>query len=150
MSVNLDDLIRKNIDDGSEIEFSGPVDDAKIREAESALGVTFPPSYRDYLRRYGAMEVDGRSFGGLSAAAAVGSVGDVVAFTRHARADHGLPVRYVAIDFQDGDAFLCIDTGRQDADGESPLVLVEPVGLAQRGPDVAQGLVDYLTRYLTA
>jgi len=34
--------------------FSGPVPEAGIRAAEDKLGLLFPPSYRIFLRRYGA------------------------------------------------------------------------------------------------
>lgn len=148
-SIDLDELIQRSVADGSEIVCSGPVDDEKIRRAETMLGVIFPPSYKRYLLRYGAMEIDGRSFSGLTSRD-VGEGGDVVAFTRNAREEYGLPEQYIAIDFQDGDAFLCIDTGQKDASGESPLVLISPESGRQQGGVVANGLIDYLARYLSA
>lgn len=148
-SMALDELIQENINDGSEIICSGPVDEEKIRRAEALLGLTFPPSYKLYLSRYGAIEIDGRSFSGLTSRDA-GQDGDVVAFTRSAREQYSLPAQYIAIDFQDGDAFLCIDTSRKDSNGESPLVLISPENGSQQGGTVANGLIDYLERYLSA
>ena len=112
------------------------------------LGVEFPPSYTAFLTEYGAHEIDGRSFAGLTSSE-VGTAGDVVAFTKHARENYALPERYVAIDFQDGDAFLCIDTEQKSVDNESPVVLVSPVGGQQQGPVAADSLTDYLVRYLS-
>ncbi|CAG9214490.1 hypothetical protein BVI434_2950005 [Burkholderia vietnamiensis] len=61
-----------------------------------------------------------------------------------------MPARYVAIDFQDGDAFLCIDTEQKGVGNESPVVLVSPVGGKQQGPVAAESLTDYLVRYLSS
>jgi hypothetical protein len=144
----LDKLIQQNVDDGSEVVCSGPVDDGKIQRAEALLGLTFPPSYKEYLSHYGAIEIDGRSFGGLTSRDA-GESGDVVAFTRNAREQYSLPDQYIAIDFQDGDAFFCIDTNQKDSTGEAPVVLISPESGRQHGGIVAKSLIDYLERYLS-
>ncbi|NML35514.1 SMI1/KNR4 family protein [Paraburkholderia antibiotica] len=145
----LDQLIEQNVAEGADIVRGGPVTVDKIQRAEELLGVAFPPSYKDYLTQYGAIEIDGRSFAGLTANE-VGAIGDVVAFTKNAREQYGIPDRYIALDFQDGDVFLCIDTQSKDSAGESPLVLISPVNGKQQGAVVSQGLVDYLEKYLSA
>lgn len=117
-AIDLDELIQRNVVRGSEIVCSGPIDDEKIRRAEAMLGLFFPPSYKQYLSRYGAMEIDGRSFSGLTQ--------------------------------RDGDAFLCIDTSQKDTSNESPLVLISPDDGRQRGGVVANDLIDYLVRNLSA
>lgn len=149
MCLNLDDLISENKRSGSEVVISGSVSIEKIREAESLLGVEFSSSYKEYLSEYGAMEIDGRSFAGLTPNP-VGDTGDVVAFTRYARENYSLKNQYIALDFQDGDAFLCIDTSQKDADGESPMALVNPVDGRKMGSVSAKYWGDYLAKYLSS
>ena len=38
-------------------EISGPAPEAAISAAESALGCTFPPSYRTFLRTFGGIAI---------------------------------------------------------------------------------------------
>lgn len=149
MCLNLGDLIDANEEAGSEIVISGPTSAEKIREAELLLRVDFPTSYKKFLSEYGAMEIDGRSFAGLTSNP-VGEAGDVVTFTRYARAEYGLPNHYVALDFQDGDVFLCIDTSQKDADGESPMALVSAVDGRKMGAVAAKSWGDYLMKYLSS
>jgi len=148
MPLDVEKLIEQNIADGAEIEISGAVDAATIRAAETLLGVRFPRSYREYLAQYGALEIDGRTFAGLGTDAP--RSGDVVAFTRYARRDYTLADHYVALDFQDSDFWMCLDTSRRDANDESPVVLIHPVDGTQSGPDVAPSWADYLVEYLSA
>ncbi|MBN3768832.1 SMI1/KNR4 family protein [Burkholderia sp. Se-20378] len=149
MCLILGDLISENIRSGSEIVISGPVSIEENQEAELLLGVKFSSSYRGYLSEYGAMEIDGRSFAGLTSNP-VGDMGDVVAFTRYTRGNYGLPNQYVALDFQDGDAILCIDTSQKDADGESPMALISPVDGRKLGSVAAKNWGDYLVKYLSS
>ncbi|WP_174931332.1 SMI1/KNR4 family protein [Burkholderia lata] len=149
MRLNLDDLICAIKRSGSEVVISGPVSIEKIQEAESLLRVEFSSSYKEYLFEYGVVEIDGRSFAGLTPNS-VGDMGDVVAFTRYARENYSLPNQYVALDFQDGDAFLCIDTSQKDADGESPMALVSPVDGRKMGSVAAKNWGDYLVKYLSS
>src|ERR1700710_1948842 len=59
-----------------------------------------------YMAEYGALEIDGRAFAGLTSKE-IKFVGDIVQFTKHAREKYGLSEQYLALDFQDGNAFLC-------------------------------------------
>ncbi len=147
MPIDLDELIQRNIQSGAEIETVGPTPVDAIYRAQTMLGVSFPPSYTDFLARYGAIEVDGRSFAGLPSRE-VGADGDVVSFTRYAREKFHLPEQYVALNDQDGDAFLCIDTKNTGAAGESPIVLVSPIDGHQLGRPAADSFAEYLANYL--
>ncbi|CAM2183462.1 antitoxin YobK [Burkholderia cepacia] len=149
MHLNLGGLIYENERSESDIVISGSVSIEKVQEAESLLGVKFPSSYKEYLLGYGSMEIDGRSFAGLTPNP-VGGGGDVVAFTSYARGDYGLPNQYLALDFQDGDVFLCIDTSQKDGDGESPVVLTSPVDGRKIGAVAAKSWGDYLVKYLSS
>ncbi|WP_414444864.1 SMI1/KNR4 family protein [Burkholderia sp. 22PA0106] len=141
--------LSKNSDFGVGVVISGPVLQEKIHSAELMLGVDFPNSYKMYLEKYGAIDVDARSFAGLTSNNA-GDDGNVVAFTKYAREEYQLPVQYIALDFQDGDAFLCIDTQKKGTDGEFPVVLVNPIDGAQMGYAAAENWMDCLEEYLSS
>jgi len=147
MLTRIDDLIKNSAVAGEEITILNPASDEKIHAAESMLGVVFSPSYKEYLKKYGAMEVGTCSFAGLTESEA-GSIGDVVAFTKYARKSFGLPARYIALNFEDGDAFLCIDTERKDINDESSIVLINPTDGKQMGGVVATSFSDYLVEFL--
>ena len=44
---------RRLIEHDNSCQIRGPVPEAAISAAEEALGVTFPPSYRTFLRTFG-------------------------------------------------------------------------------------------------
>ncbi|SAI25821.1 SMI1 / KNR4 family [Bordetella ansorpii] len=146
----IEQLIQRNLAEGSDIAVSAGVSQDMIQQAESMLGVRFPVSYRAFLATYGAIEIDCQSFAGLTTEGKVGDDGDVVSFTRYAREDYRLPDPYVALDFQDGDFWLCLDTSQVDQQGESPVVLVSPVDGKRSGPAVAESWASFLASYLAA
>lgn len=147
MRINFRDLLDQIVAEGGDVSSSGPVPDEKIDDAQKILQVSFPPSYREYLAEFGALEIDGQTFAGLTANPA-GSLGDVVAFTQYFRAEYHLPTHFIALDFQDGDYFLCMDSSVQSDTGESPLFLIDPVKLTVKGHKVADTFTDYLAGYL--
>jgi len=146
--THLDELIKKGIESGAEITVFAPASSEKILAAESMLKIVFPSSYKNFLMKYGAIEIGTCPFSGL-VSDDVGNNGDVVSFTKYARENYGLPTRYIAINFEDEDAFLCIDTEQKNIEDESPIVLVKPTNGKQIGGVVASTLPDYLVEYLT-
>jgi hypothetical protein len=148
MQMSIRELIEKNIADGAEISWSGPVPDEKIHLAEQLLGVPFPESYKAFIREFGSIEIDGFPLSGLTQRD-VGESGDVVAFTKHCRTEYKLPVQYIALNFQDGDYFLSIDTSKTDDLSESPIVLIDPVKKQRHGPVSAPSFGNYLVAYLS-
>ncbi|PHM30061.1 SMI1/KNR4 family protein [Xenorhabdus innexi] len=147
MKNSISDLINKNILDGSEVVISGEVNKEFVKKAESMLGVSFPPSYSSFIEKFGSIEIDNRSFAGLFENE-VGQDGDVVSFTLFQREDVGLPNKYIALDFQDGDYLLCIDTSIVNNENEYPVVLVNPDSLESH--KVNDSFYDYITEYLDA
>ncbi|MCT8345588.1 SMI1/KNR4 family protein [Photorhabdus kleinii] len=147
MKDSINDLINKNKLDGCEIYISGEVNKELINKAEDILGVSFPPSYSYFIEKFGSIEIDNRSFAGLFANE-VGQDGDVVSFTLFQREDIGLPNKYIALDFQDGDYLLCIDTSIVNSEHECPIVLVNPDSLENH--KVNDSFYDYITEYLDA
>ncbi|MDE9545364.1 SMI1/KNR4 family protein [Xenorhabdus bovienii] len=147
MKNSINELINKNKLDGCEIYTSGEVNKELVKKYENILGVLFPPSYSCFIENFGSIEIDSRSFAGLFANE-VGQDGDVVSFTLFQREDVRLPNKYIALDFQDGDYLLCIDTSIVNNENECPVVLVNPDSLENH--KVNDSFYDYITEYLDA
>lgn len=145
MINELNTLIEKNINDGAEINIGQPVSFQTIEKAEILLGVRFPKSYILFLEKFGTIEIDGRSFAGLEPEQ-VNITGDVVSYTKYLRVDEDLSDQYIALDFQDGDYILCIDTSKFNDLQEAPLVLIDPV--TKESSLVSGSFMDFLIDYL--
>lgn len=140
-------LIQANIKSGTDITIAGHVDKSYIKQAEDILKVQFPISYAKFIEQFGCIEIDGRSFAGLYPEA-VDIDGDVVAFTQFQRNDIKLPHKYIALDFQDGDYLLCINTEKRDDKGESPIILLDPVTFVE--DPLNNSFSEYIIEYLEA
>ena len=108
---------------------AGPASDASIDAAEEALGCEFPPSYRQFLRRFGAITIPTHlglvhSFVGVDAKSE-GYQG-VVERTLGARTDNRLSSHLVVVgmgaDFKE---WFCLDLDDRGDDGELPIVLFD-------------------------
>ena len=148
MKNEIINLINDNINNGASIETAGKVENEIIKKAEAELGLAFPPSYREFVSHFGCIEIDGRSFAGLFPDEDVNEDGSVVSFTIFQRKDLGLPKEYIALDFQDGDYLLCLNSSSVNAEGESPVVLVSPVSFEET--KLNDSFYDYLIDYLSA
>lgn len=118
-TIELVERVRRRLKEHeNKCEIAGPVSESAIDAAEVALGVTFPPSYRTFLR----------TFGGITIPPHLGIVHDfvgaseVVAKTLAARAERKLPEYLVVVgmgaQFQE---WFCLDVSRTDANGEAPI-----------------------------
>ena len=110
-------------------DVAGGASESTIAEAEAALGVRFPPSYRSFLARFGAAVGRGFSIAGLFHHPDKSTPplwDDVVTWNlRNRRVTRGLiPPRYVAISGDGGDYIFYLDTGAPDP--ESPVVVLGP------------------------
>jgi cell wall assembly regulator SMI1 len=123
-------------------EISGPAPEAAISAAEAALGCTFPPSYRTFLRTFGGIAIPPHlgivhDFVGvnqqpeLAGSAAppeptAHGATDVVHRTLRARverklADH-LVVVGIGAQYQE---WFCLDVSRPTSTGEYPVVMFD-------------------------
>jgi SMI1 / KNR4 family (SUKH-1) len=107
---------------------AGPASDAAIDAAEEALGCEFPPSYRQFLRRFGALTIPTNlglvhHFVGIEKGD--GQKG-VVERTLGARVEKRLSAHLVVVgmgaDFQE---WFCLDLDERDEHGEHPIVLFD-------------------------
>jgi hypothetical protein len=112
----------------TQVQISGPVPEAAISAAEEALGVTFPPSYRSFLRTFGGIAIPPHlgvvhDFVGVDQAV---DDRDVVRRTLAARAERKLAEHLVVVgmgaQYQE---WFCLDVSRPSAAGEYPVLLFD-------------------------
>lgn len=109
-------------------DINGPAAEAAIDAAEEALGCTFPPSYRTFLR----------TFGGLSLPPHLGIVHDfigvtdgddardVVRRTLRARAEKRFGGNLIVVGIgANQQEWFCLDVNRPDPQGECPVVMFD-------------------------
>ena len=124
---------------------SEPARDEEIQEAEKALGVSFPPSYRAFLSLYGAMSVGDVTISGIVNNAPLDpGGGSVVSDTTTFRKDWRLPDHYVVIQPND-EAPYCLDTQTSDAAGEMVVVCYELY--SKHAGVIATSFLDWLDRF---
>jgi hypothetical protein len=107
-------------------EIAGPVPESAISAAEEALGVTFPPSYRTFLR----------TFGGIAIPAHLGIVHDFVGVTHEnadvvkrtlaARTERKLSENLIVVGMGAGcQEWFCLDVSRTQPNGEAPVLMYD-------------------------
>lgn len=127
-TVNLNNafsLIEENTD---RMHISGEKTDSLIARAEKALEVSFNPSYRKFLKRYGMCSISCWEIYGLTKDEDFehAKVPNAIWVTLDYYRNFNLPKGIVLIaDTGDGD-FYGIDTRQKDEYGESPVVLWMP------------------------
>ena len=102
--------------------FAGPRSSELVELAENALGVRFPPSYREFVELYGAGSFGAREFYGVTTDEFVSaSIPNAIWITLDERRTSSLPLAFVIIgDAGDGEYFV-IDTSLSGNDSESPV-----------------------------
>jgi len=126
----------------------GPVSDAWVGDAERALGVVFPSSYRTFLRKFGASFIIAHRLAGLPDEPKSGETpiwSDVVLVNTQIQKSCGghIASTLVAISDDGCDDTFYLDTGALDLEGECPVVVLGP------GRDcevVAPSFVDFLEK----
>ena len=103
------------------VQFVGPVPFEEIWVAESQLSVTFPDSYREFLKRYGAGAFGGEPIYGVGVPD--DDLPSVVWATKAIRkSDDFFPADLVVVqDTGQGD-LLCLATSRMNEENECPVV----------------------------
>jgi SMI1-KNR4 cell-wall len=124
---------------------SKPARDEEIRAAETALGVSFPPSYRAFLALYGGVSVVDSIISGIVDNAPLDpGTGSVVYDTMSFRKEWRLPDYYVVIQ-PDDHAPYCLDTRSKDAEGEMVVICYELH--SEHAGVIATSFVDWLERF---
>jgi hypothetical protein len=140
-TIELVERVRRRLSEHeNRCQIAGPAPETAISAAEEALGVTFPPSYRHFLRTFGGIAIPPHlgvvhDFVGVpigvngSAAGPAGSAdatNDVVHKTLEARAQRRLAEHLVVVgmgaQYQE---WFCLDTNHPRANGEYPILLFD-------------------------
>lgn len=119
-------------------EIAGPAPEAAISAAEAALGCTFPPSYRTFLRTFGGIAIPPHlgivhDFVGVASPPPEttppepdASATDVVRRTLRARVERKLADHLVVVgmgaQYQE---WFCLDVSKPTSTGEYPVVLFD-------------------------
>lgn len=109
------------------VRIAGPVAESAILAAEEALGCTFPPSYRTFLRTFGGIKLPTHlgivhDFVGVTSA----SEDDVVGRTLRAREERRLGEHLIVVgmgaQYQE---WFCLDVSRDVGNGENPILMYD-------------------------
>jgi hypothetical protein len=127
-TIELVERVRRRLTENENpCQIAGPVPEAAISAAEEALGCTFPPSYRTFLRTFGGIAMPTHlavvhEFVGVSAP----SPDDVVGRTLRAREERKLADHLVVVgmgaQYQE---WFCLDVSRPTSSGEYPVLLYD-------------------------
>ncbi len=127
--VDLIERVRRRLADiERRCEITGPVAEDAVAAAEAELGTAFPPSYREFVRRYGALGIPTdlavvHDFCGVAGNPEV----DVVQTTLAAREANRLANHLIVVGKGANAAeWFCLDTGRAADGGECPVLLFDP------------------------
>jgi hypothetical protein len=113
-------------DHADRARFIGPRSPSTVAAAESALGHSFPPTYRRFVTEHGAGSLGGREFYGVTRDEWVPLVPNAIGLTLDERETNDMPEAYIIVgDTGDGDSYV-IDTTQTDADGEAPVLIWMP------------------------
>lgn len=129
-------------------DFEGPKPESLVARAEAALGLRFPPSYRQFLLELGCGDVGGfEVYGVVDEDFAHSAVPDAIWLTLEERQSNGLDPRFVIIGTLGDGSYDCLDTAHLDAAGEAPVVQLsadfeDPVKLADSFGEFFLGEVE--------
>ena len=124
-TIELVERVRRRLgEQESPCQITGPAPEAAISAAEVALGITFPPSYKTFLRTFGGIAIPPHlgivhDFVGVTS-------DDVVRRTLQARAERRLADHLVVVgmgaQYQE---WFCLDASRELPNGEYPVYMFD-------------------------
>jgi hypothetical protein len=143
--------LEAHIEASGRARFGQGVSEDVMLDAERFLGMRFPPSYRWWLRRYGAGYLGGHELQGLAPVKPSERdpselfVGDVVG-TARLNCARGHPKHLIELLNRDGDEIYYLDMSRVAEDGEAPVVCWSIDGHSYR--DIAVSFAAFLEHEL--
>ena len=121
----MEELIDQLRENGEQVWIAGPQPEQAIAGLEHALGVTFPPSYRQFLAKFGAFKLLESSVTGIVDGEPLAKVAEsLYGETERLRLDSDLPKHFLVIQ-PDEDSPYCLDTRKSGRNGEMPVVWYE-------------------------
>ncbi len=131
-TIELVERVRRRLSEHeNSCQIAGPAPETAISAAEEALGVTFPPSYRHFLRTFGGIAIPPHlgvvhDFVGVPSSPSAEAANDVVHRTLEARAQRKLADHLVVVgmgaQYQE---WFCLDASKPRANGEYPVLLFD-------------------------
>jgi SMI1 / KNR4 family (SUKH-1) len=124
--------------------FAEGVDRGWIAKAEAALGLKFPPSFVEFLCRYGGATVGGEVVNGLLGLEFEDACGPDIVYNTLLDRQRGLDRALIVLVDNDGDEMFYLDTGANNKDDENPVVRVlseAPLEREDYAPTFAQFLL---------
>lgn len=121
---NAFDLIKNN---PQYADFEGPKSDALIKKAEDKLQVSFPQSYRSFLKELGCGNIGGQEFYGLISENFENSgIPDAIWVTLFQRKAANLPDKFVIVGSNGRGGYYVIEGSKEHTGSESPVFLWVP------------------------
>lgn len=134
------------IDRSGEGDFTGPIPQQIVEEAEELLGVRFPPSYRQFLLKLGCGDVAGAEFYGIvDDNLRNGPIPNGIWLTLDERATAQLPPKMVLVGFTGMSGYYALDLSRVGDNREAPVVMWQAGATASACPVIAK---DFGTFFL--
>ena len=128
-TIQLVERVRLRLDhQENPVRIAGPVSESAITQAEEALGCTFPPSYRAFLRTWGGIALPTHlgivhDFVGVAPG---DSDGDVVARTLRAREERRLAEHLIVVGMgAQHQEWFCLDSSKPYPNGEYPVLMFD-------------------------
>ena len=101
----IQEFITKYADDEFiDIEAGTSASAADIERLESDFGISFPEIYREYLSRFGTLEIGGIEFSGFSEAAYI----NPVSFRNSILENFAFSSELIPLENEEGDSYICI------------------------------------------
>jgi len=118
------ELIAEHAD---EADFVGVRPESLISDAERALGVEFPPTYRSFVRRFGAGDLFGEEiYGVIDGDFDRPAVPNGTWITHKRREESGLPEGMIVVAALGEGSDVVLDTAARGQDGEAPVLVWTP------------------------
>jgi antitoxin YobK len=104
-------------------DFCGPRSDELIEKAENVLGLKFPKSYRDFVKRYGAGSFRSEEIlGVIDDNFEHSTIPDGIWLTLDFRHSANLPCDKLVFYFDGGEEYFCLDFGKLNEENEPAVV----------------------------
>lgn len=141
----ISELLAKVGANGHDVWSDGPQPEAAIIALETKLGARLPPSYRDFIAKYGGLAVHDSTISGILGGEPLDeSCGSLYGDTMRFRDEYDLPHHLLVIQPND-DAPYCFDTSSPSAAGEFPVACFEVH--SKHTKQIAADFDDWIRRF---
>lgn len=149
MSMQAFEKARELIEEIGGGDFDGAKPESLVAKAETALGVKFPPSYRQFLLDFGCGDINGvEVYGLINDNFEKSTVPNGIWLTLNERHSINLDPAYVIVGDGGDGTYYALDTGQADSYGESPVMRLSLDG--KQSKKVANDFGSYFLNAVSA